>query len=279
VKRPAFRLLLTGLLLWTGPSPADEVEVIELRHRPAEELIPLLRPMIDETGSLTGQGFRLIIRSSPADIDRLRQLVERLDSAPRQLLISVFQGSESDLQRSGSAVAIEYSSRNPSISTGKKVDERGGGARISGSTFSTRARSKDAPIQQLRIREGAAGHIETGQSIPYFSSKLWLGARRSAVQAGIGYKDVSTGFYVRPRVHGDRVTLDISPYKEALSPKGGGIIDTQSAATTVTGPLGQWIEVGGSRTLKDSSDRSTGSTASTRQRNDTRLWIKAELIK
>ena len=33
------------------------------------------------------------------------------------------------------------------------------------------------------------------------------------------YRDVTTGFYVRPRLAGDRVMLDISPQRESLSPR------------------------------------------------------------
>lgn len=58
------------------------------------------------------------------------------------------------------------------------------------------------------------------------------------------YSDVTTGFYVRPRVSGDRVTLEIGPQRDLLSRQSPGSVDVQSMATTVSGRLGEWMDVG-----------------------------------
>jgi len=60
------------------------------------------------------------------------------------------------------------------------------------------------------------------------------------------YRDVDTGFYVLPRVSGERVTLDIASQREALIARRPGAVDVQRATTTVSGRLGEWIEVAGS---------------------------------
>jgi hypothetical protein len=59
------------------------------------------------------------------------------------------------------------------------------------------------------------------------------------------YRDVTTGFYVRPRLSGDRVMLDISPQRESLSGDVRGGVSVQRVVTTVSGRLGEWIEIGG----------------------------------
>ena len=51
------RLLLAaacGLAL--GAAGAQPIEVIDLRYRTAEDLLPLLRPFMEPSGALTGQG-------------------------------------------------------------------------------------------------------------------------------------------------------------------------------------------------------------------------------
>ena len=48
-------LFLLLALLWLGSAPAQELlEVISLRHRTAEQVIPLLRPMLAPGGALSG---------------------------------------------------------------------------------------------------------------------------------------------------------------------------------------------------------------------------------
>jgi len=273
--------LLFGL---AAPGPqvlADEMELIELQHRPASELIPLLEPLLPQQAALTGRGFQLVVRAPKADIARIRKLVAQLDSAPRDLLVTVFQGSERDLQRSDAALGLSYRRGGVAAGLGTAADGQAGaggadGAAADLSLAHTRRRSTDEPVQRLRVREGATAYIETGRSIPYFSGGIWQQGGDTWVQPGIQYKDTATGFYVRPLVRGDRVVVDISPYREALAPGDGGVIDTRRASSRVTGRLGEWMELGGSRTQRRTASRSYGAVTSTRERGDSRLWIRVD---
>jgi hypothetical protein len=268
---------LLSLLLLCGSAQADSIESIQLHNRPAAEVIPIIQPMLDAGGSVTGQGFQLFVRSSEQNLAQIRQLVETLDTAARQLLISVFQGSERDLRALAMSGGFRYQDDNADISVGS-----GGrpprGAAVSGSVLSTRGRLSDNPIHQLRVSEGNPGYIETGASIPYFAGSTWLGGHRPVVEAGVEYKDVTTGFYVLPRLHGEQVTMQISPHKDALSRSRSGAIDTQRASTTVTGPLGEWIPIGGVTDQTRRSSDSIGSHLSTQSRTNDSIWIKADVV-
>jgi hypothetical protein len=268
---------LLSLLLLCGSAQADSIESIQLHNRPAAEVIPIIQPMLDAGGSVTGQGFQLFVRSSEQNLAQIRQLVETLDTAARQLLISVFQGSERDLRALAMSGGFRYQDDNADISVGS-----GGrpprGAAVSGSVLSTRGRLSDNPIHQVRVSEGNPGYIETGASIPYFAGSTWLGGHRPVVEAGVEYKDVTTGFYVLPRLHGEQVTMQISPHKDALSRSRSGAIDTQRASTTVTGPLGEWIPIGGVTDQTRRSSDSIGSHLSTQSRTNDSIWIKADVV-
>ena len=69
------------------------------------------------------------------------------------------------------------------------------------------------------------------------------------VSSATEYRDAQTGFQVLPRLNGDRVLLEISPQRDTFaSPEQNlppGSVNTQRAATTVSGRLGEWIELGG----------------------------------
>jgi len=138
-------------------------------------------------------------------------------------------------------------------------------------------RRHNKPVHSLRVSEGREGFIETGAQIPYFT-----GVSRIAPGTTVGsteFKNVTTGFYVLARIHGDGVTLEISPFKNSLSKTNTGNINTQSAKTVISGRIGKWLQVGGVSEESSGSQSGIGSYASTQGKSSDRIWIKAELVR
>ena len=78
------------LALWALPSLGQgSLEVIDLRHRTAEQILPDLRPLLAPGAVLTGQRNQLIVRTSPENLAELRRALEALDRPARRLVISV----------------------------------------------------------------------------------------------------------------------------------------------------------------------------------------------
>lgn len=263
---------------------AGTIATIQLQNRPAEDVIPVVKPMLGPDDSITGQGFKLFLRASPATQEQVREMIRSLDVAAQMLLISVFQGSDRDLRALGVSGQFQAQGGDGSLSVGRDRP-RGRGADISYSTrnasggvntISTRGRLRDNPIHQLRVTAGSEGYIETGESIPYFSGARWFAP--GAVVGGVDYKDVTTGFYVRPRVHGEQVTLQVSPFKQSPSNTRGGDINTQRASTTISGRLGEWLPIGGTTEQTQRSQSDISSYSSTHSRNNESIWIKADLV-
>jgi hypothetical protein len=283
------RILIHGLgilcLLWSSWLIAASIEIIDLRNRPAEEILPIVKPMLDSDGAISGSGFQLIIRTSPGNLAQIQKIIRQLDTAPRQLMISVFQGSQRELDEASRNIRIHYQDKHihadagqPGKPSGARIQAGSGGLNVGASIHRTQSYNSDAPIQQLRILEGTAGFIETGQSIPYFSGRVYSHRGHAIVEAGTDYKDLHTGFYVQPRLHDKQVILGISPYRDSLSKRGAAIIDTQAASTTITGPVGQWLEIGGIENQSSSSGSRIGRHYETRERQSSSLWIKADLV-
>jgi len=279
--------LLSSLGLLAAAAWADSIETIQLQNRPAEEIIPIIKPMLGANDSVTGQGFQLFIRTTPENLAQVKQMVSKLDVAAKLLQISVFQGNDRDLRALSMDGSVKYQDSNANVSIGSTGNtSRGGDVHLStrgGSatshTLSTRGRLSDNPIHTLRITEGTSGYIETGESIPYFSAGGgWFSGRRGFIGGDVAYKDVNTGFYVLPRIHGDQVILDVSPFKQSQSKTRGGDINTQSASTQITGKLGQWLAIGGTTEQVQRSSTSIGSSHSTQSRNNESIWIKADLV-
>jgi hypothetical protein len=275
---------LLALCLAALTAQADTITTIQLHNRPAEEIVPLVKPMLGQDDAITGQGFQVFLRAPAATQTQIKQMISALDVAPQMLLISVFQGGQRELRALRVEGSLQAHGDDGSVSIGtRRKGGRGSDLSIStrnasagASVISTRGRLQENPIHQLRISEGSEGYIETGQSLPYFSGARWLAP--GAVVGGIDYRDVTTGFYVLPRLHGDQVTLQVSPFKQSPSAARGGDINTQSARTTISGPLGEWFPIGGTTEQTQQSRSGIVSYISTQSRNEASIWIKADLV-
>ncbi len=262
------RLLLMMLLV--SPVLADSISTIQLQNRPAEEVMPIIRPMLGPGDAISGRGFKLFLRSSPQTLAQVKELLGNLDVAASVLQISVFQGNDRDLKALSISGYLQIQKGDPRVSIGNS------NARVGVDAISTRGRLRDNPIHRLRVTEGTEGYIETGEQIPYFSGINWIAA--DTAMGSIDYKDVTTGFYVLARLHADKVTLQVSPFKHSRSKASAGVINTQRTNTTITGQLGMWLLIGGNTEHVQGSQGGIGSYSSTKSRNNQSIWIKAELV-
>ena len=266
---------LLALLLLTFTVQAASITTIQLQNRPAEEIIPIVEPILGAGEVITGSGFKLFLRASPQTLEQVKDIVDALDSAAKMLQVSVFQGSERELQTRSISANLQINNGNASAGINGGDNNGAGGisynsGNVSGdiNASSTQQRQASNPLHQLRISEGTTGFIQTGEQLAYLSG-----------YNGTEYKDVTTGFYVLPRIHGNLVTLQISPFKNLLANAGKGRIETQSARTTISGRIGEWLPLGGVAEQSKRSQNSIGSSSSSASRNLHSIWIKADLVR
>lgn len=270
LRLPVLLVLLGTLISSCVVSASEKIEVISLQQRPAEELIPVIKPVLRSGETVTGKGYQLVLSAAPERITELKGMVAQLDGAVQQVRIAVRRASprEIDAEALQAKTAVSVS--------GGDVDARAR-ARI----YSTRTRSQDNDQFSVTTLEGTPAYIQTGESIPVPGGYGYYGgpvAPARIVSPGMWYKDVTSGFYAVARVHNDSVTLHVSPQREALSNQGNGTINTSGLVTTVRGRLGEWLELGG--TSDSSTQRSRGITHSTRSREDdkTTWWVKVDSV-
>jgi type II secretory pathway component GspD/PulD (secretin) len=252
--RVARRGVIVGLLLLgTGLAAgarAQELQIIDLNYRLAQDLIPILEPLVEPGGVLTGTDDVLFVRVSPANFEQIRAAVATLDRAPKQLQISVGQGTvrEVDTARAeGSATVGDGDmqigvNRPPGDGSSAEVQIRG-----------RRQQADLHNVSSVRVLEGNETWIGAGQSVPFTETSVQHGPS-GVVQETTTYRDVSTGFYATARVSGEQVILEISSRQQQYRPS-SGTIATQGSTTTVTGRLGEWFELGG---VEESGASSTG---------------------
>ena len=228
----------------------NTVEVISLKHRTVEEVIAVLRPFVGNEGVISGMNNQLIVQTTPARLERIKEIIARIDTAQRQLMITVAQNvSREQLERIAAASGKVTIKNNTSLSIS---DEKGDGAgrveysrgedtlKVMGQSSTGTAQTAD--IQRLRILEGSQALINIGSRIPLPERTVVRNPNGVTVIGSSRYHDVTSGFYVLPRIIGDGVVLEISPQRSTLGKEMS--IDYQSATTRVKGQLGEWIEIG-----------------------------------
>jgi hypothetical protein len=245
------------LLATTGALAAPSLEVIELRSRSAEEMIPLIQPFAGPDTSLTGKGYQLIIKAEPAQMIELQRLVRQLDTPMRNLLITVRQVTREEASRS----EVGASGRIGSGQSAVDLRLRAGGD----------AYARDGSYR-VRTIEGREAYVLVGQRVPY-------SGRHDPYGRGVDYQLVSSGFYVTPYLRGDGVELEISPRQERLRPGHRGTVQTQSVNTVVRGALGEWIELGGAMELSEAEGREIAGREAAASDQDYVTQVRVDLIR
>jgi type II secretory pathway component GspD/PulD (secretin) len=268
--------LLLALLLTIGAAYADEVEVIQLRYRTAEQVIPTLRPLVEPGGAISGMQSTVVIRASRANIAQLRQVLDTLDRTPRRLLISVRQDAGGSFERRGAAVAGTVGSGDVRVGV-NEPPRRESGATISAyESTGTRDASTSTQVQAL---EGSPAFIAVGQSVPVQSTVVTPTPGGTIVQRTTGFQNTGNGVYVTPRVSGDRVFLDIAQQTSSPSRQAPGAANVQQISTTASGRLGEWFPLGGVDQSAARSQSGILSGSSGARTASSSVWVKVDEIK
>jgi len=238
--RSALALVLAALACI---AVARELEVIELRYRLADELVPILQPLVEPGGVLTGADRLLFLNTSPANFEQIRQAVELIDRRPRQLVVTVGQGTVTFEQRTD--VSGEARVGGGDVQVGVNAPPRGD----SGVAAGIDGRVQRADLRNtssVRALEGTETYIAVGRLAPRSTtSHVGPAAHGPHEYTSTGYREVSTGFYATARLHGDVVTLEVSPRQQRLrSAASGTVVETAGVVSTISGRLGEWLPIG-----------------------------------
>ena len=269
---------LPAMLVVAADVQAESLEQIPLHYRMAEELLPILRPLLPPGSAITGAGNVLFVRADAATLTQVRDAVASLDRAPRQLLITVGQGMGA--QDSGTSVRGSGTIGSGDVQAGvNRPPATGAGGQVV--VRSGTARDDIRNVSSVRALEGYETYVSLGQSRPVTSTTVTGGAHYPpVVSQSTWFRDVQTGFYATPRVNGDRVTLEISPRQQRSADNGRDApVTTGSIATTVAGRLGEWLQIGGSTDSSGGSNRGLVTWGTRADLTQYSAWVKVDEVR
>lgn len=238
------RTLALILALPAAPAAGQHaLEIVPLRHRTADQVLPALRPLMEPGATLTGQGTQLIVRTSPGNLAELMRALEAIDRPARRLQISVRYDDGMDTTARDVGVGGRVSNNRA------RIDVRAGERQTS---------ATERVDQHIQVLEGARAFISSGRATPVFDGSVM--------------QETATGFEAIPRLAGDRVLVDIAQRRDSFDRQG-------SLSTTVSARLGEWFEVGGA--MEDASRRDSAilSERRTRGAQSRRVWLRVEALR
>jgi len=290
--KKALILLVIGLS-FAMISHANELEIINLKHRSAAELLPIIRPLLGSDEMVSGMNYQLILRASPRNIEQIKSLLDSIDTMPRRLKITVMQDVDSEttarLTELSGRVGLGRNARlsvpaganagGASVSVGQGQDS------VNARIISTRSLESDHKTQQLQVMEGSRARVASGQTVPVPQRQVIQNVWGTQVIDTTEYRDVSSGFYVLPRVNGDQVTLEISTQNDSLAPNQNQntagnypVTRIQNTSSRVSGRLGEWINLGGLGQQGNSDNSTITSRSSSRLNEQRNVLIKVEEV-
>jgi type II secretory pathway component GspD/PulD (secretin) len=255
-------IALVAALAVTAVLAQESLEVISLRHRTADQVIPILRPLLAPGAALSGQYYQLIVRTSPDNLAQIRTVLASIDQPQRRLQISVRFDDAQDSASSAVQADVRISNRGSSAN----FDVR-----------ATRGSQDERVDQRMQVIEGGRATISSGGARPLRQRQMIQTPGGPVVSDTTVLQDASTGFEVAPRVSGENVSLDIFTQQDAFAR--GGAIRSQQAESTVSGRLGEWIELAG---VDSATARSSSGNLSSREgfaAGGRRIWVKVEEIR
>ena len=253
-----YLLLLFCLPLITNANAQQMVtEVIPLGYRSVSEIIPVIRPLVSPSGSVSGLQGQLVVTATPQQLAQVHKVLSALDKSPVRLLISVrrdnsFSGKQGSASVQGRAGNIAINDGGVSLGT------TGRGPHKDKDYLSVQAKSnrqdKDMNItQQVQVLEGREAYIYTGEEIPVRNRGAVSGPGGVYAYDSTEFYPAVTGFYAIPRINGDEVFLEINSVSRKRNNlringryprQGRQTVAVSNVSTTVGGKLGDWIAIG-----------------------------------
>lgn len=262
--------LLAFLLSLPAITHADQLEIISLQHRNAEELLPLLQPIIAPTESISGMSNQIILRANEHSRNEIKKLIQQLDVARKQLIIHIIQDADSATTQELTGFSGHIGIGNVGIDTPSHHSD----GKLNAHIISTRDLKQQHSSQQIRVVDGGRAFINTGQQRPINQTQIIHDRWGNRTVTSTNYQSADVGFYVRPRLNGNNITLEIETKNNQFTPNNQ--IDIQQTNSSISGKLGEWILLSNSQQDSQNDNNSINSRGLRNKQQEHNILVKVE---
>lgn len=265
----AILLLLIGTGWNTAWADATEFRMITLQHRFADDILPVVEPMVGPTGSARALDNHLLITTTLERMAAIDEIIAKLDVQRKNVRITISHEDVRETERQRAGVSGRARVGDAEI---RLPGDRRGDVAIDIERNETASSQQGS--QFLTVLDGERAFIRIGQSVPYTQQWLTLTQRYASVQQTTQFRDITTGFSVRPRYIGNQVELEVAP--RIARPDSAGFVDFEALSTVVQVTPGKWFDLGGTMQSRDEISRAILSGQESGSRRNSVLMIKVD---
>jgi type II secretory pathway component GspD/PulD (secretin) len=253
--RRAFIFLISFFTLLSysaSLSVADDLllKVFQINYRKAEEMEKAVELLLSSEGriSVDKRTNSLIVKDYPANIRAVADFLKEQDRKIQQVRIKIRYVDEAALKRIGASIGWQYQGGQWAIGN---IMSNKKGMNIDALLGAEKERQKVTGEQTLLVMSGSEGRIAVGKSISYTDWFYWYTKNRGYMIKETKFKDVSTGFVVRPMVAGSNINIVIFPQISYFSDGRMNEIIYREASTTINCKNGETVLISSSDTSSE----------------------------
>jgi hypothetical protein len=245
--------LAASIAISRGVYAAEEVAQIRVVHRDVSDILTIVQPLISAYGYISADvpSNSLIVIDQPAVVDRIRELVARIDQPVPQLKIRVQFGYQDSRKEQSAGVEGRVDMGDATIGIGDQKTE-GIQADISASDRLNQNRGDYI----VMVRSGGTALISAGYDVPYPERWSRLAHKHGHAGRSVVFRKVDTGYEVKPLLVGNLVHIEITPRISYIDAHGlRQPVRFAEAAIRLDAPIGKWIDIAETQTEYEDLNR------------------------
>lgn len=223
----------------------DDVTSIPLQYINGEEVLSVLKTLIDKSVSVTEQNNILLVKGSPSKTKNIAHIISKIDTPPTPLTVEFIASSRK----------INFTSDKNTFHSNK---------------------SKNNTSQSMSIIERQWVRLNTGISIPIAERKRYADGTETQ---SFSFKKVSKSYIFKVHEFSGWSVVQVGVNASELSDDIASAISHTELDTTIVGKTGQWLEVASSKRIQDEDETSTTYSTERENKNLINLYIKVNKAK
>lgn len=266
MKKIGIFLLVFCLNAWAE----TEFKIITLQHLFAKDLLPIIEPMVGADGAANGMNNQLIVRANPERMREIEAIVAKLDvtRVNRKITVKTSNSVQTQQERVEATGAVKVG--KVTVANDRKSKPNSGRVDVERNNSNSSQNSN----QFISVLDGERAFIKVGQIVPFTQEWVTITRRYIQIDRTIDWREIATGFAVRPRTNGNEVELEITPRIAKLN--GNGTIDFEDLKTVIHVKLGDWVDIGGTMQQNDDVSRKILGIQSSASQQQSSLVVKVD---
>jgi hypothetical protein len=247
-------IILLMLSLGTTSLLAEtQFKIITLQHRFANDLLPIISPMVGNEGTATGINNQLILRTSAERLAEIEAVIATLDVVRVNRKISVSHQQQTQTQQENTQATGAVRVGKVTVANDRRANPNSGQVDIQRNTSNNTRNSQ----QLITVLDGEHAFLRVGQIVPFTQEWVNISRRYVQIERFTDWHEITTGFAVKPRTIGNpdnkQIELSITPRMMQLNQH--GYIDFEELTTVVNVTVGEWVDIANTMQQNDEVSR------------------------